>query len=375
VKVTVDAKSLRGMAEFVGKHTGTSLPILAAVVLRADDAGLTASATDYETWASQTAEAHTATVGAVAVSGRLLGRVCAAMPHDGRVDLILEGSGLRLVCGSFKSRLPTLPAEDHPVAPDAPTSLLPMPAGLVRLFGCAVPIAESMEAITQEVCGVELTLDRAGVTLAACDKYRGFATTLGWDAAATMAESAAVLLPASAVGALAGLAEEGATLALGLPEWGTVLTAQAGGRTLLCRTSAAAAVQWRKFLGPVEADRSVVLDAGELADLVKRLVPTIDDPEAAKTRILKVEVGSGYLTLHTDTTDDRIEAVHEDVWNTDPWTMAIKAPYLLSVVEAAGVSTVRIGFTGPWKPWRVERADATGPGAYASTVMPVRLPS
>jgi DNA polymerase III sliding clamp (beta) subunit (PCNA family) len=369
VKATIDAASLRAAAEWAGKHTGAALPILSAVRITADAVTVTFAATDYDTWAEDVREAHVVTAGTVAVSGRLLRAVAAALP-EGRVDLDADTARLNVTAGrSFRAHLPVMAAEDWPVPAPAPAADLPMPAGLGRLLAAAAGPAEGMEEQTnRSKSGCELGMSAAGLTLAAGDRYRIFASRLPWPEGTTAPERV-VPLPASAVAAFADLGE-GDDLRIGLPDAdGSVIAAASGTRTLACRTAGHPMVAWAKLI-PTTSTRSLVCDVAELVGLVKRVAPTFDSRENAKEKILTVTVGGGLFGLATDSASDAIEVEHTEEWDTDPWKVGIKAPYLLSVVEAADADRIRIDFTKPNAAWRITRP---GSDAYRAIVMPVRL--
>ncbi len=370
MKFIIDTAGLRAAAEWAGKHTGSTLPILSAVVVEATADSVTCTATDYDVWAWRTAEAHVVTAGKIAVSGRLLRNVVAALP-EGRVDATAEGSHLSLTAGrSFRAKLPTLPAEDHPVRPPVPEPTLHLPESLGRLLAVAAPLAESLEVKTRDQCGCQLELSPAGVLLVARDDYRLFEARLPWPESAGKGATAVLALPAGAVAAAADLAGDG-PLCLGLPEGdGTVFAIQAGTSALACRTLGVAMKPWAPFFAMLTT-RSLAVDAAELVAEIKRMVPTFDEPEAAKLKILKIAVGGGGLTISTDSSDSEpVEVAHGPEWDADPWQLAVKAPYLLSVLEAADAETVCIDFASPIKSWKVTRP---GDSTFAAVVMPIRL--
>jgi DNA polymerase-3 subunit beta len=368
VKFTIDAASLRAAAEWAGRHTGTAIPILSAVVIEAGADAVTLSASDYDTWAWQSAEAHVATAGRTAVSGRLLRNIVGALP-EGRVDAVAEGSHLHLSAGrNFKARLPVMPAEDHPACPPVPDPDLALPDGAGRLLAHAAPLAESLAEKTQHQCGCRLEIDSSGVLLVARDDYRLFEARLPWPSKAAGAD-ATLHLPARTTAALAELATLG-PLVLGLPTEGTLLAATSGRASLACRTMGAAMNPWAPLLAQKTA-RSLVVDTAELIVAVKVMVPTFDDPEQAKTKILRLAVGGGGLTVATDAaTSEPVEVAHGPEWDEHPWELAVKAPYLLSMLEAADCESVRIDFSTGNRPWKITRP---GSDNFTAVVMPIRV--
>ncbi len=90
-----------------------SAPVLAGLLVEADDDGLVLSTFDYETSARATVSAQVSAEGRALVSGRLLADICRSLPAK-PVEMSLEGARVQLTCGAARFSLQTMPVEDYP---------------------------------------------------------------------------------------------------------------------------------------------------------------------------------------------------------------------------------------------------------------------
>ena len=83
-----------------------SVPVLAGLLIEADDQGLVLSSFDYETSARANLQADVHDKGRALVSGRLLADICRSLPAK-PVEMVLEGARVSLTCGSARFSLQT----------------------------------------------------------------------------------------------------------------------------------------------------------------------------------------------------------------------------------------------------------------------------
>ena len=96
-------------------------PVLAGLLLKAEEGQLSLSSFDYEVSARVSVEAEVEEVGTVLVSGRLLADICRALPNR-PVEISTDGVRATVVCGSSRFTLHTLPVEEYPSLPQMPTA-------------------------------------------------------------------------------------------------------------------------------------------------------------------------------------------------------------------------------------------------------------
>lgn len=162
----------------------TTLPILSGVLLHADQDSLTLSSFDYEVSARTSVAADIQQPGHVLVSGRLLSDIAQRLPQQD-VTLELDGSSMKVVCGSAKFSLLTMPIEEYPQLPEVSGV-----SGEVSGddFGHAiaqVSPAASRDDVTPVITGVLLHITDENLALMATDRYRVAVREMPWASSET----------------------------------------------------------------------------------------------------------------------------------------------------------------------------------------------
>lgn len=162
----------------------TTLPILSGVLLHADQDSLTLSSFDYEVSARTSVAADIQQPGHVLVSGRLLSDIAQRLPQQD-VTLELDGSSMKVVCGSAKFSLLTMPIEEYPQLPEVSGV-----SGKVSGddFGHAiaqVSPAASRDDVTPVITGVLLHITDENLALMATDRYRVAVREMPWASSET----------------------------------------------------------------------------------------------------------------------------------------------------------------------------------------------
>lgn len=122
MKVVTDRAALSDAAAWVSRAVGkdSSVPVLMAVKLEADETGLHLSAFDYEVSLSATVEAEVGEPGSALVSGHALAAYLGTTRSDEAL-VRLEGSKLSVEAGSSRSELPVIGGQtDYPQLPEMP---------------------------------------------------------------------------------------------------------------------------------------------------------------------------------------------------------------------------------------------------------------
>ena len=177
-----------------------SVPVLAGLLIEANDDGLVLSTFDYETSARATLNAQVSDEGRALVSGRLLADICRSLPAK-PVDMVLDGSRVSLTCGSARFSLQTMPVEDYPALPDMPAA-----TGTVDSEGFAHAVAQAVTAAGRDdmlpvLTGVRIEIDGSTISLLATDSsgVRGSQPSSRWpQVAAARASSASRARPRAA---------------------------------------------------------------------------------------------------------------------------------------------------------------------------------
>lgn len=174
--------------------TKVTQPVLRAMLITADDAGLEFAGFDYEVSTRVRIAAEVAEPGRIAVAGKLIAEIVNTLPNK-PVDFKVDGSKALLACGSSRFELPLIPLDDYPQIP-----ALPEVTGTIdpRLFSEAVTqvaSAAGKDDTLPMLTGVHIEVDGANLRLAATDRFRLALRTCEWEPASPDV-SAKLLIPA-----------------------------------------------------------------------------------------------------------------------------------------------------------------------------------
>ncbi len=367
------ARGLQTVSRAVSSRA--TLPVLANVLLKTENAGLKLTATNLEIGISCWVPGKVEEEGEITVPARLVTDLVASLPNQ-RIDLVLSAKDrtLKVTCGGSKSSIKGIEADEFPVVAaigEAPTTSVPARA-LREALG-EVVFAAAADESRPILTGVLTRLTGELMTLAAADNYRIAVRTLGL---------------ASAVGA----------------ELAIVVPARSYAELMRILPDSDDAIEMT-----VTPNRSQVLFHVEGTDLVSRLiegqfpnyepvVPKRDawtaravvDREAflASTRrasifardsanIVKVEVGDGAdgaglsITAHAADIGDNADVLEAAVEGSGT-TIAFNARYLVDVLANLGAEQATLELSGPLAPGVVR---GVGKEDYVHVIMPVRTAS
>ena len=172
------ARGLQVVSRAVSSRS--TLPVLANVLLRTEDAGLKLTATNLEIGITYWVPGKIETEGSLTVPARLITDVVDSLPPGERVDLESDGAAtLDLRCGRQRAHLRGIDADEFPVIPSAgerPTTRISQRA-LKQALSEVVFAAASDEA-RPILTGVLTRFEGDRLTLAAADNYRIAVKTL-----------------------------------------------------------------------------------------------------------------------------------------------------------------------------------------------------
>ncbi|RNE48131.1 DNA polymerase III subunit beta [Corynebacterium alimapuense] len=155
-------------------------PVLRAMLITADDAGLEFAGFDYEVSSRVRIAAEVNEPGRIAVAGKLIAEIVNVLPNK-PVELQVEGSRALLSCGSSRFELPLIPLDDYPQIPS-----LPEVTGTIdpRLFAEAVTqvaTAAGKDETLPMLTGVHIEINGPYLSLAATDRFRLALRTCMWE--------------------------------------------------------------------------------------------------------------------------------------------------------------------------------------------------
>lgn len=348
----------------------STLPVLANVLLKTEDAGLKLTATNLEIGITYWVPGKIESDGATTVPAKLLTDLVNSLQGGDRVDLELGAAEtLHLTCGRFESHLKGIDADEFPaiqVTGERPTTRISQKVLKQALSETA--FAAASDEARPILTGVLARFEGDTVTFAAADNYRIAVKTVPLLDPVT---DVSIVIPARALNELARILPD-------VDEPVELVIAQARNQVMfhlegvdlisrlidgqfpnynqvLPQTHTTRAVLDREEL--LRAVRPAALIAHESANIVKLAIG--GDGEAGITVSANAEVG------------DHVGQVEATV-DGDGTTIAFNARYLADVLTNVDAEQFALELNGPLSPGVFK---PIGDDHYVHVVMPVRTTS
>jgi DNA polymerase-3 subunit beta len=348
------------------------MPVLAGLLLKAEEGTLSLSGFDYEVSARVSVEVEAEEEGTVLVSGRLLADICRSLPNR-PVEISSDGVRVTVVCGSSRFTLHTLPVEEYPALPEMPSATGTVPADVFASAVAQVAIAAGRDDTLPVLTGVRIEIEGDTVTLAATDRYRFAVREFLWKPESPDA-SAVALVPAKTLWDTAKSLSGGETVALALSGSGAgegLIGIEGSGRRTTTRLLEGDLPKYRTLF-PTEFASVAVVETGPFVEAVKRVALV-----AERNTPVRLSFEEGVVTLEAGSSDDaqaveRLDAQLEG----EPISIAFNPGFLLEGLSAVDSPFAQLSFTTSTKPALLSgkpAQDAEADEAYKYLIMPVRL--
>ncbi|MFL4953289.1 DNA polymerase III subunit beta [Streptomyces sp. MMS24-I31] len=369
MKLTIEQAHLAAAVGYAARSLPARppVPVLAGILLDAQEERLRLSAFDYEVSADTAVPATVTEDGRALVSGRLLSDIVGTVRGD--VHLELTGPRMVLKAGSARFTLPTLPLEEYPALPDpgaaAGTLAGPAFADAVAQVACAVSKEESLPTLT----GIGLRHDsEAGtLTLYATDRYRFAVRTLAWKDA-DLADCTAVI-PAKALTDATKAAADETTVDLALPHANSGLFSLRSEHHTTTIRALEGELPKYETLFPDEFAHEATVEIAALKAAAQRvaLVSTREAP------IKLTFTADSTLVLEGGSSDDAqaVDNVSTSLEGGE-LSIAFNPSYLIDGLNAIDAESVHFQFVSATKP-AVMRGAGSDDQALRYLLMPVRL--
>ena len=353
-----------------------SVPVLAGLLIEAGTDGLVLSGFDYETSTRATLPAEVSDEGRALVSGRLLSEIVKSLPGK-PVDVSLDGTKVRVVCGSARFSLQTMPVEEYPRLPQMPTATGTVKADIfataVQQAGAAAGRDEMLPLLT----GVRLELEGTSISLMATDRFRASLRDLEWYPEASDL-SAQALVPARVLNETARSFTGGGDIivAVSSGETGDGLigfegTVGNGSRRTTTRLLEGDFPRVRQLF-QAQAETVAYVSTQQLVDAVKRVALV-----AERNTPVRLSFTEGTLLLEAGSGDEAqaSESIEATVQGNDI-SIGFNPSYLLEGLGVMSEPVVHLSFTQHTKPAALSGVSEIGAdpdGAFRYLIMPVRL--
>jgi len=352
------------LASRAASSKGT-IPVLANVLLRAEEGVVELAATDMEVSVRVPLEDAGVEEHGSVVLPRLAADLVRSMApgpvslvhneNEGQVQVSGGGSSFSLNCHQA-GEYPELPA-DNGVGVVVPAD---------RFVTCSERVvrAASRDETRPVLTGVLVRIGPDGLTMAATDSYRLSVRTVPLDAAP--GDTREAILPARAVAEasrLAAQAKEGdVEIVLGESQ----ATIRCAGVRMTTRLIDGQFPDYRQLI-PAEFEQEVRIDRGEFLAVLTRIGVL-----AQRTSPLRLSFEQGQLTVAT--VSDQVGEGKESMpvpYSGEPMEIGFNADFLRDGVEGLDGDEVRFGLISPLRPGLL-RGEADD---YRYLLMPIRLPS
>ncbi|MFD0445326.1 DNA polymerase III subunit beta [Streptomyces indonesiensis] len=348
------------------------VPVLAGILMKAEEGALSLSGFDYEVSARVSVEADIEDDGTVLVSGRLLADICRALPNR-PVEISSDGVRVTVVCGSSRFTLHTLPVEEYPALPQMPTATGTVPGEVFASAAAQVAIAADRDDTLPVLTGVRIEIEGDTVTLASTDRYRFAVREFLWKPE-TPDISAVALVPAKTLLDTAKSLTSGDTVALALSGSGAgegLIGFEGAGRRTTTRLLEGDLPKYRTLF-PTEFNSVAVIETAPFVEAVKRVALV-----AERNTPVRLSFEQGVLILEAGSSDDAqaVERVDAQL-DGDDISIAFNPTFLLDGLSAIDSPVAQLSFTTSTKPALLSgkpAMDAEADEAYKYLIMPVRL--
>ncbi|MBB1254341.1 DNA polymerase III subunit beta [Streptomyces alkaliterrae] len=348
------------------------VPVLAGLLLKAEEGVLSLSGFDYEVSARVSIEADVEEEGTVLVSGKLLADISRALPNR-PVEISTDGVRVTVVCGSSRFTLHTLPVEEYPALPEMPTATGTVPGEVFAAAVSQVAIAAGRDDTLPVLTGVRIEIEGDTVTLASTDRYRFAVREFLWKPESPDV-SAVALVPAKTLLDTAKSLSGGEHVSLALSGSGAgegLIGFEGAGRRTTTRLLEGDLPKYRTLF-PTEFNSVAVIETAPFVEAVKRVALV-----AERNTPVRLSFEQGVLILEAGSSDDAqaVERVDAKL-DGDDISIAFNPGFLLEGLSAIDSPVAQLSFTTSTKPALLggkPALDAEADNAYKYLIMPVRL--
>ena len=348
----------------------STLPVLANVLLKTEDAGLKLTATNLEIGITYWVPGKIETDGATTVPAKLLTDLVNSLPAGDRVDLALQPSDtLHLRCGKFETHIKGIDAEEFPAigaAGERPTTRIAQ--NILRRALAETAFAAASDEARPILTGVLAKFEGDQLTLAAADNYRIAVKTIP---ILDPVPDTSVVIPARALNELARiLSDVDDPVEIVLAGGRNQILFHLDGIDLVSRLIDGQFPNYQQIVPQSHTTRAILdreellravrpaaLIAHESANIVKLQVSADGEPGITVSAIAEVGDHVG-----------QVEAAVEG----DGTTIAFNARYLADVLTNVAADQFALELNGPLSPGVFK---PIGDDHYIHVVMPVRTTS
>jgi DNA polymerase III subunit beta len=309
----------------------TTIPILSNLLCEASGNRLTITATDLELSIRTSCEAKIKKEGAGTIPAKKLLELVRLLPDEEIRFKLLDNHYVQVTCDRKNYKLIGMSKENFPALPSFPHTLVRIPVKVLASLIAKTTFAISLEESRYTLNGALLVLKPASITMVATDGHRLAMVEIEHKLEGLSSETR-VLVPKKAMNEVQRLAAESgdeAFVEFGQDE--SHLFFQFGRRLLTCRKLTGQFPNYEAVL-PRDANKTIVLERGELQDALRRVSQLADQRSHAVKFMLAKE---GVEISASSPEYGEAKEVIDKEFKGDPIAIGFNAQYMLDFLGAA----------------------------------------
>jgi DNA polymerase-3 subunit beta len=346
----------------------TTIPILSNLLCEVKGNRLAITATDLELSIRTSCEVKVKKEGAGTIPAKKLLDLVRLLPDEEIRFKLLENHWVQITCDRRNYKLVGMSKDNFPALPNFPQALVKIPATLLAGVIAKTTFAISLEESRYTLNGALLVLKPGSVTMVATDGHRLAMVEMDHKIEGLSSETR-VLVPKKAMSEVQRLAADSSDDALvEFAQDESHLFFQFGRRLLTCRKLTGQFPNYEAVL-PRDANKTVVLERGELQDALRRVSQLADQrSHAVKFMLAKEGVE---ISASSPEYGEAKEAIEKE-FKGDPIAIGFNAQYLLDFLGAAAEGPISFELkddqsAGQLRPLGDESS------RYRYVVMPMRI--
>lgn len=334
--VTVNTQLLAQELKLLDKIVASkpTLPVLNNVLLNADDQ-LRLYATDLEAGLSTFCNAWVALKGTVTLPAKKLLAIIDQMP-DSDVRITQDGNIVHLSCGSFKSRLQTLPAGDFPDMPAMEGTVMTVPANIFHSMIDKTRYAISEKGERHEISGALISLSDNVLVMVSTDGKRLSVVKVQ----GVTGDPLNALIPLKTLDIINTFNADGDVQ---FSRGERLLFFKMGNRTLFSRQVDGKFPAYERII-PTDYDKKITVSRMALAAALRRVGLVSDETQRSMT--LSFTSGSVQIQSRSAQVGDADESV-STVYEGEDISVTINWKMMLQFLEVATGKTIEIHLKTP----------------------------
>ncbi|MGC1688236.1 MAG: DNA polymerase III subunit beta [Candidatus Acidiferrales bacterium] len=346
----------------------TTIPILSNLLFEAKGNRLSITATDLELSIRTSCDAKIKKEGSGTIPAKKLYDLVRLLPDEEIRFKLIENHWIQIVSDRKSYKLVGMSKENFPALPGFPHALVKIPAALLNDLIAKTTFAISLEESRYTLNGALLVLKPDSITMVATDGHR-LAMVENTHKLEGLSAEVRVLVPKKAMTEIQRLAadsDDSATADFAQDE--SHLFFQVGRRLLTSRKLTGQFPNYEAVL-PRDANKTVVLERGELQDALRRVSQLADQ----RSRAVKFVLAKEGIEISASSPEygEAKESIEKE-YKGEPLSIGFNAQYILDFLAAAADGPIAFELKDEQSAGQL-RPLADESSRYRYVVMPMRI--